>query len=162
MLHMWGSGACLAERAGTPIGLCAPLPRPLPVAVARSEQSMSGLLKLLLAGLLFGAGGPVGDLLVRAAGLSTVAVAGYRLILGGVLIVIYLMCTGRRLPRGRPAWIRIVVIAGLSALCQGCYFTAAGRSSVSTAVLITIGAAPVLVLVAERVSGRRAGDRRLI
>jgi drug/metabolite transporter, DME family len=82
--------------------------------------------------------------------------------LGGVLIVIYLMCTGRRLPRGRPAWIRIFVMGLLAAVCQGCYFAAAGLSSVSTAVLITIGTTPVLVLVAERVRGRQARDRRLI
>jgi DME family drug/metabolite transporter len=123
---------------------------------------MSGLLKLLLAGLLFGAGGPVGALLARTAGLSTMAVAAYRLMLGGVLIVTYLMCTGRRLPWSRAAGIRILIMAGLAALCQGCYFAAAGLSSVSTAVLITIGAAPVLVLAVERVSGRRGRDRRLV
>jgi DME family drug/metabolite transporter len=123
---------------------------------------MSGLLKLLCAGLLFGAGGPVGGLLARTAGLSPLAVAAYRLILGGILIVIYLMCTGRALPRGRAAWLRLAVIGALAALCQGCYFAAASLSSVTLAVLVTIGLAPVLVLVAERLLGWRGRDRRLL
>jgi DME family drug/metabolite transporter len=118
--------------------------------------------RLLVAGLLFGAGAPIGGLLSRTAGLPSLAVATYRLMLGGALIVIYLMCTDRRLPRGRAAWIRIVIMAALAALCQACYFAAAGLSTVTQAVLITIGAAPVLVLVAERMTGRRAGQRRLI
>jgi DME family drug/metabolite transporter len=115
---------------------------------------MSGLRNLLLAGLLFGAGGPVGGLLARATGLAPLAVAAYRLTVGGALIVMYLMSTRGRLPRGRSAWCRISIMGGLAALCQGCYFAAAGLSSVTLATLITIGTAPVLVLAVDRASGR--------
>ena len=66
------------------------------------------------------------------------------------------MLTGRRRPAGRAAWTRVAAIAGLAAVFQSCYFTAVSLTSVSLATLVTIGSAPVLVLAAERLRGRRA------
>ena len=110
---------------------------------------------LVLAGLLWGTGGLIGALLGRDAGLSALAVAAYRLLAGGGLMVGCLMLTGRRWPAGRGAWARIAVNGLLSALFQGCYFVSISLTSVSLATLITIGSAPVLVLAAERVRGSR-------
>ena len=67
--------------------------------------------------------------------------------------------TGRRWPSGRAAWTRIAVIGLLAALYQGCYFTAVALTSVSLATLLTIGSAPVMVLVADQLTGRRRLDR---
>jgi len=49
------------------------------------------------------------------------------------------------------------VIGLLAAFYQSCYFTAVSLTSVPLATLITIGAAPVMVLGAERVTGRPGG-----
>jgi drug/metabolite transporter, DME family len=126
-----------------------------PAAVRR--RSDTGLLYLVISGLLWGTGGLTGSLLSRAAGLSAISVAACRLTAGGVLIVVFITVTGRRWPAGRAAWTRITVIGLLAALYQSCYFTAVSLTSVPLATLVTIGAAPVIVLGADWVTGRRTG-----
>jgi drug/metabolite transporter, DME family len=110
---------------------------------------------LVLSGLLWGTGGLIGTLLGRAAGLSAMSVACYRLLAGGGLIVALLSLTGKRWPTGRAAWSRIAVNGLLSALFQSCYFGAIALSSVSLATLVTIGATPVIVAIVEHARGRR-------
>jgi drug/metabolite transporter, DME family len=116
-------------------------------------------LYLVLSGLLWGTGGLIGTLFGRAAGLSAISVATYRLLAGGGFIVASLTLTGRRWPTGRAAWTRIAVNGLLSALFQSCYFVAISLTSVSLATLITIGGAPVIVAVVEQARGRRALGR---
>jgi DME family drug/metabolite transporter len=125
-------------------------------SVARRRPG-TGLLYLITSGLLWGTGGLTGSLLSRVAGLSAISVAAGRLTAGGVLILAILTVTGRRRPAGRAAWTRIAVIGVLAALYQSCYFTAVALTSVALATLVTIGTAPVIVLVVYRVTGRRAG-----
>ncbi len=125
----------------------------------RRRAPRGGLTWLVASGLLWGTGGLTGRLLGRATGLPALSVACYRLLVGGALIVAFLTLTGRRWPSGRAAWARIAVIGLLAALYQGCYFTAVALTSVSLATLLTIGSAPVLVLVADQVTGRRRIDR---
>jgi DME family drug/metabolite transporter len=127
------------------------------VPAAARRRPGNGLLYLVASGLLWGTGGLTGSLLGRTAGLSAISVAAYRLAVGGGLIVVFLTVTGRRWPAGRAAWTRITVIGLLAALYQGCYFTAVSLTSVPLATLVTIGAAPVIVLGADRVTGRRTG-----
>jgi DME family drug/metabolite transporter len=114
---------------------------------------------LVLSGLLWGTGGLIGTLFGQAAGVSPLAVAAYRLLAGGGLIVAFLTLTGRRPPTSRAAWSRIAVIGLLSALFQGCYFGAIALTSVSLATLVTIGGTPVIVAVVEHARGRRALGR---
>jgi DME family drug/metabolite transporter len=125
---------------------------------AARRRPGTGLRYLVMSGLLWGTGGLTGSLLSRAAGLSAISVAAYRLTIGGVLIVVFLTVTGRPWPADRAAWTRITVIGVLAALYQACYFTAVSLTSVPLATLVTIGTAPVIVLGAERAAGRRAGN----
>jgi DME family drug/metabolite transporter len=113
---------------------------------------------LVLAGVLWGTGGLLGSLLAGATGLAAPAVATYRLAVGGLLILGFLLLTGRRPPRGAAAWRRIAATGALAALFQASYFTAVSLTSVSLATLVTIGSAPVLVLLARR---RHAGRRQV-
>src|SRR5215472_17544409 len=109
------------------------------------------ILYLALSGLLWGTGGLIGTLFGQAAGLSAISVAAYRLLAGGGLIVAFLTLSGKRWPTGgRAAWTRIAVNGLLSAIFQGCYFAAISLTSVSLATLVTIGAAPVIVAIAEQ------------
>lgn len=117
------------------------------------------MLCLTLSGVLWGTGGLLGSLLGQVAGLSPLAVAAARLLIGGGLMVAFLLITRARRPRGRTAWTRIAVNGGLSALFQGCYFGAISLTSVSLATLVTIGAAPVIVTGAERIRGGRSLGR---
>ncbi|KAA2257917.1 EamA family transporter [Solihabitans fulvus] len=125
-------------------------------------RSRAGLVCLALSGLLWGTGGLTGSLLGRAAGLPPLAVATYRLAVGGALIIAFLVVTGRRWPRGRAAWTRVAAVGGLAALYQASYFAAVSLTSVSLATLVTIGACPVAVVAAERLTGRRRVDRRTV
>ncbi len=131
----------------------------MPTALRRRPGT--GLIYLVMAGLLWGTGGLTGSLLGRSAGLPALSVASYRLGVGGTLILAFLLLTRdrrssrRRWPAGRDAWTRIAAIGLLAAVFQSCYFTAVSLSSVSLATLVTIGSAPVIVLAVERVRGRR-------
>jgi drug/metabolite transporter, DME family len=122
-----------------------------------TSRPSAGLFCLVISGLLWGTGGLTGSLLGRVAGLSAIAVAACRLTAGGVLIICYLTATRKTWPSGRAAWARITVIGLLAAIFQSCYFAAVSLTSVPLATLITIGAAPVIVLGAERAIGRPAG-----
>ena len=128
---------------------------------AAGRRRRTGLIYLVMAGLLWGTGGLTGSLLSRTAGLPPLSVAAYRLGVGGTLIMAFLVLTGhrrasrRRWPSGRDAWARIAAIGLLAAVFQSCYFTAVSLSSVSLATLVTIGSAPVIVLAVERARGRR-------
>lgn len=123
------------------------------------RPSNASLLCLVLAGLLWGTGGLTGTLLGRAAGLSPLSVAALRLLSGGALLVVFRVIPGRRWPAGRPAWTRIAITGLLAATFQGAYFSAVSLSSVSLATLVTIGATPVIVQVAELLLGRHRLDR---
>lgn len=129
---------------------------------AARYRPRAGVLCLVLSGLLWGTGGLTGALFGRAAGLSAISVAAYRLLAGGGLIVAFHTVSGKRWPRSRPAWTRIAITGSLAALFQGCYFAAASLTSVSLATLVTIGGAPVIVQVAERMAGRRGGRGAVI
>lgn len=130
-------------------------------ALVAARHRTAGLFHLTLSGLLLGTGGLTGRLLTRATGLSPVAVAGYRLALGGLLIVGYLVAVGGRAPRGRAAWVRVAVVGALAAAYQACYFASAALTSVSLATLVAIGALPVLVGVLEGLAGWHADPRTL-
>jgi drug/metabolite transporter, DME family len=125
------------------------------VSTTRTTPS-SGVSFLVLAGVLWGTGGLLGRLLGDATGLSSLAVATYRLAVGGLLLLGYLLITGARLPCSRAAWARVTAVGALAALFQLSYFTAVSFTSVSVATLVTIGSSPVLVLLARP----RGADRR--
>jgi len=115
----------------------------------------SGVPLLVLAGVLWGTGGLLGQALAAATGLSAVTVAAYRLGGGGLLLCAQLLLTGRPVPRSAAAWRRLATIGLLAAVFQSCYFLAVVTTSVSLATLVTIGVAPVAVLAVERVARLR-------
>ncbi|HEY4453572.1 MAG TPA: DMT family transporter [Pseudonocardiaceae bacterium] len=130
--------------------------------LSSSGRSSTGLSFLVVAGLLWGTGGFSGTLLGHVAGLSPLAVAAYRLAVGGGLLAVVLLVTGRRLPRSRAAYARVGLIGVLTAVYQASYFAAVTLTTVSLATLITIGSAPVVVLAVETITGRRRLDRAVL
>jgi DME family drug/metabolite transporter len=80
------------------------------------------------------------------------AVRPEQLLAGGLLIVAVLALTGRRLPRSRAAWARIVTVGVLTSGYQTCYFASVSLTPVSLATLVAIGAFPVLVSTMEHVA----------
>lgn len=132
------------------------------LTAARPGTGNKSLGALVAAGILWGTGGPLGSLLGQATGLPALAVATYRLLVGGAVIMAVLAATRRGLPRGLARWRRIAVIGLLSALYQSSYFTAIALTSVSVATLVTIGATPVIVLSAEAFAGRQRVTGRVL
>jgi drug/metabolite transporter, DME family len=126
------------------------------VSTVRTTPS-SGVSFLVLAGILWGTGGLFGRMLGDATGLSSLAVATYRLGVGGLLLLGYLLVRGADLPRSRAAWARIAGVGALAALFQVSYFTSVWFTSVSVATLVTIGSSPLLVLLARPRSADRSG-----
>lgn len=110
---------------------------------------------LVLAGVLWGTGGLAGSLLAQLAGLHPLAVAAYRLLVGGGIATLVVLLKGGTFPRTAQAAKRLLAVGGLFALFQASYFAAVAFSSVSIATMTTIGAAPVFVtLAAVRKPGR--------
>ena len=135
---------------------------PLSPASATRRPSAAPVRCLVLAGLLWGTGGLTGTLLAATAGLSPLWVAALRLLTGGALIVAFRVAPLRRWPSGRAAWTRIAATGLLAATFQAAYFSSVSLTSVSLATLVTIGATPVIVLVAELLLGRRRLDRSAV
>ncbi|MGH4018018.1 MAG: DMT family transporter [Pseudonocardiaceae bacterium] len=136
----------------------------LPTAgIARTTTTRADLLRVAAAGALWGTGGIAGTLLDRTAGISPLAVA-YRLLAGGLLLVVLLALAGqlRDVRRDRTAARRLATIGALAALYQSCYFAAVALTSVSLATLVTLGTAPVLVVATDAVLTRRRPGRALL
>ncbi|MEU8637297.1 EamA family transporter [Amycolatopsis sp. NPDC048633] len=104
---------------------------------------------LVLAGVLWGTGGLAGSLLGQLAGLHPLAVAAYRLLVGGGVATLFVLLKGGTFPRTAEAAKRLLAVGALFALFQASYFAAVALSSVSIATMTTIGAAPVVVTLAS-------------
>ncbi len=116
---------------------------------------------LVLAGVLWGTGGLAGSLLAAKAGLHPLAVAAYRLLVGGTAATLFVALTGGSVPRTRVVARRLATVGGLLALFQASYFAAVTLSSVSMATMTTIGTAPVFVTLAGAFR-RRPGSWTLV
>lgn len=118
---------------------------------------------LASAGILWGTGGLAGALLQEQAGLHALAVAGYRLLIGGALASLgYAACGGLRQRWSLAAVLRVLVSGALLAGYQAAYYLAIGHISVSLATLITIGSVPVLVAGVTVLRERRAPGPRVL
>ena len=118
---------------------------------------------LVLAGVLWGTGGLAGSLLAAKADLHPLAVAAYRLLVGGGAATLFVVLTGGlpAIPRTKAVATRLATVGGLFALFQASYFAAVTVSSVSMATMTTIGTAPVFVTLAGAFR-RRPGTWTLV
>ncbi|SED73706.1 DMT family transporter [Jiangella alba] len=126
--------------------------------------SRAHVVSVMGAGVLWGTGGLTGALLIDRTGLGVLAVAAFRLLVGGGLVVLWLLASGRlhRLRTSARGVRRLVLLGALAALYQSCYFAAVQLTSVSLATLVTLGASPILVVAAESVAGRRRPDGHIV
>jgi DME family drug/metabolite transporter len=118
---------------------------------------------VVVGAVLWGTGGLTGAALAEQ-GMGPLTVGAYRLGVGGVLLLVGLALAGRlqRVPRTRAVLTRIVVTGVLAAAYQSAYFGAVVLGSVSTATLVALGAAPVMVAGATAVRTRSAPSRRTL
>jgi DME family drug/metabolite transporter len=144
-----------------PPGAPAPAPAGSPSA-GSTTTPRTGFLAVVAGATLWGTGGLAGSALAGE-GLPLATVAAYRLGVGGGALLL-LAVTGRlgRLRLTGAVVRRVLVTAVLAAGYQTAYFVAVGRSSVSLATLVALGAAPVLVAAATAVLARRLPSRRTV
>lgn len=122
----------------------------------RSEDARWGVWLLVLAGVSWGTSGTLGAVLNATSGVGFLAVAGYRIFVGGAILLLVAALTGSlRLPSRRPGWARVAAMACCSVVYQLGFFSAVGLMGVSIATLITVGSAPVLVLAVDVATGRQ-------
>lgn len=135
------------------------LTAPLPTSTRRPGQGVSWL---VLAAVGWGTSGTLGTLLRGASGLPFLAVAGYRIAVGGLLLLAWAVLSGRwRPPRTAAGLRRVGVIGAFSALYQLCFFSSIGDIGVAMATLVAMGAAPLIALTVEALTGRQRITRRL-
>lgn len=125
------------------------------VVVHARARGRAALL-LLAAGVCWGTGGLAGSVLVLRGGLHPLSVATYRLLLGGALVVLFLLATsGIRLRFTSLLARRLLAAGALLAVFQASYFAAVTLISVSIATMVAIGSVPVFVAVAGSIAARR-------
>ncbi|MFS0700861.1 DMT family transporter [Cellulomonas sp. 179-A 4D5 NHS] len=128
------------------------------------RRVLDGFGLVLLGALLWGTGGVAGTVLARETDLPMLAVASYRLLVGGGALVVVLALTGRLavVARSRAVVVRVAVTAVLAAVYQAFYFVAVGIASVSVPTLVALGASPVLVAAATVALNRRRPATRVL
>lgn len=131
--------------------------------VRAGTQGRADFVALVVAGVSWGFSGTLGTLLNRTSALPLLTVAGYRIAVGGVLILTVILLTRQiRLPHHRGGWTRVLVIAACSAVYQLGFFAAIGHIGVALATLVAIGSAPIMVLVVDAALGRQLVTGRLL
>lgn len=121
-------------------------------------SARTGLLQICLAGVLWGTGGLVVQLVRERVPMHVVTISAWRMVLAAVVLGIALLVL-----RGGPALAallrehpRSTVVVGLStASYQALYFAAVTLAGVSVATVVSLGIAPVLLTAAESVRERR-------
>lgn len=96
-----------------------------------------------------------------AGGISPVSVAAYRLLVGGGILLLFVVGQVRYL-HGWIVFSRLLVSGVLHAVFQAAYQVAVAQIAVSLATLITIGCVPVFVAALDGVLARRVPGRRIL
>jgi drug/metabolite transporter, DME family len=115
------------------------------------RNSLSAILIVLAAGLLWGTVGPAEILAGSPAG--PVAVGGARILSGGLVLAVIAGVRDpgafRALPR--TAWPALLAASAATAIFQGTFLTSAARTGAAVATAVTFGIAPVSTGLCERI-----------
>ena len=115
------------------------------------RNSLSAILIVLAAGVLWGTVGPAEILAHSTAG--PVAIGGARILSGGLVLAVIVLARDpgafRALPRS--AWPALLAAAAATAIFQATFLTSAARSGAAVATAITFGVAPVSTGLCDRI-----------
>jgi DME family drug/metabolite transporter len=126
------------------------------------RNSLSAILVILAAGVLWGTVGPA-EILARSPA-GPVALGGARILSGGLVLAVIVLLRDpgafRALPR--TAWPALLAASAATATFQGTFLTSAARTGAAVATAVTFGIAPVSTGLCERiVLGTRLSRRWL-
>ncbi|GLY77967.1 DMT family transporter [Actinoallomurus iriomotensis] len=114
------------------------------------RNDVSGVLLVLMAGILWGTVGPAQVLADVPAG--PVALGGARILLGGVVLAVAVLVTAPRAYRtlSRTTWPPLLAATAATATFQAAFMTSVARTGAAVATAIAFGIAPVSTGVCER------------
>ena len=117
----------------------------------------NGFVLLLLAGTLWGTGGPVAQVLQLDLGVGPMAVGTYRLLIAGAVITAFLLVSGRlrRLRPSAPLVRRLALNAVLHAIFQVLFFASLAFIPAGLSALVKIGSVPVFITIGVCLLSRR-------
>ncbi len=130
-----------------------------PVPAPQSAVNLwRGLLLVCLAGVIWGTIGPGVNVVHARSALSPLTISAYRsivavIVLLGAVLVIGRMRTSASVARAQ--WRRVLFVGGLTAIFQLSFFVAVVLGGVSVTTVVSLGFAPVLLLVLAAVRRRR-------
>jgi len=115
------------------------------------RNSLSAILVVLAAGLLWGTVGPAEILAHSQAG--PVAVGGARILSGGLVLAAITLIgnPGAFRTLSRDAWPSVLAASAATATFQGTFLTSAARTGAAVATAVTFGIAPVSTGLCERI-----------
>ena len=127
-----------------------------------SARARLGLLQVCLAGVLWGTGGLVVQLVRERVPMHVVTISAWRMVLAAAVLGIAVLAT-----RGGPALVRLVrehprrtvVVGSATAAYQALYFASVTLVGVSVATVVSLGLAPVLLTAAESLRHRQRPSR---
>jgi drug/metabolite transporter, DME family len=118
-----------------------------------------GLLLVSCTGVVWGTIGPAVQLVHEDSDLAPLTIGAYRAVAGVTALIIASLLTGRLrmcLVLARCRWRRVIVTGVSTAVFQLLFFLAVVATGVSVATVVSLGLAPVLLLVLGSVQRRRA------
>lgn len=123
-----------------------------------TAHAWRGLLLVSCAGVVWGTIGPAAQLVHDGSGLSPWTITAYRAIAAVAALVVASLVTGRLhscLALARSRWPRVIVTGLSTATFQLLFFVAVVATGVSVATVVSLGLAPVLLLVLDGARRRR-------
>ncbi|UDY23686.1 DMT family transporter [Nocardioides sp. Kera G14] len=124
-----------------------------------------GLLQVALAGVLWGTGGLVVQLIRRDDPISPLVLSSERMLIGTVAMLVVL-ALGRTLGDLRELWRRhpvaVWVVGGSTGAYQALYFVAVTQVGVAVSTMVSLGIAPVLLASLESVRRRALPSRPML
>ena len=117
-----------------------------------------GLLQVCAAGILWGTGGLVVQLIRERVPMSTLTISAYRMLIAAVALLV-LMALLRRWPEVRSLVLNrpgaVAVVGTLTGAYQALYFASVIWVGVTVATVVSLGFAPVLLTVVDSIRTRR-------
>jgi drug/metabolite transporter, DME family len=114
------------------------------------RNDKSGILLVLLAGILWGTVGPAQVL--ASTDVTPAALGGARILSGGLVLAVVVLATDPRTYRAltRPAWPALLAASAATATFQTAFMTSVATTGAAVATAVTFGIAPVSTGVCER------------
>ncbi len=112
-----------------------------------------GLVQICLAGVLWGTGGLVLQIVRAITPLSVLTVSAYRMLIAAVVLLAVLAVIGRL--RDLRLDLRTVVVGVATGLYQALYFASVVAVGVTVSTVVSLGIAPAILLAGEAVASRQ-------